>query len=68
VAHRQGTIIESTKDAVCLLTDVAMQSDRNVIQKENEKKLEYKKFKYGNSANGEYETLRHTAITAEREL
>jgi hypothetical protein len=30
------------KDKICLLTDVAIPSDRNVIQKESEKKLKYK--------------------------
>jgi hypothetical protein len=30
------------KDKICLLIDVAIPSDRNVIQKEFEKKLKYK--------------------------
>jgi hypothetical protein len=30
------------KDRTCLLTGVAIPSDRNVIQKEAEKKLKYK--------------------------
>jgi hypothetical protein len=30
------------KDKICLLTDVVIPSDRNVIQKESEKKLKYK--------------------------
>jgi hypothetical protein len=30
------------KDEICLLIDVATPSDRNVIQKESEKKLKYK--------------------------
>jgi hypothetical protein len=30
------------KDKICLLVDVAIPSDRNVIQKESEKKLKYK--------------------------
>jgi hypothetical protein len=29
------------KDKICLLIDVAIPSDRNVIQKESEKKLKY---------------------------
>jgi hypothetical protein len=32
------------KDKICLLIDVAIPSDRNVIQKESEKKLKYKNF------------------------
>jgi hypothetical protein len=30
------------KDKICLLIDVAIPSDRNLIQKESEKKLKYK--------------------------
>jgi hypothetical protein len=30
------------KDKICLLIDVAIPSDKNVIQKESEKKLKYK--------------------------
>jgi hypothetical protein len=35
-------IIKNMKDKICLLIDVAIPSDRNVIQKESEKKLKYK--------------------------
>jgi hypothetical protein len=35
-------IIKNKKDKMCLLIDVAVPSDRNVIQKESEKKLKYK--------------------------
>jgi hypothetical protein len=35
-------IIKNKKDKICLLIDVAIPSDRNVIQKEPEKKLKYK--------------------------
>jgi hypothetical protein len=35
-------IIKIMKDKICLLIDVGMPSDRNVIQKESEKKLKYK--------------------------
>jgi hypothetical protein len=35
-------IIKNTKDKIFLLIDVAILSDRNVIQKESEKKLKYK--------------------------
>jgi hypothetical protein len=31
------------KDKICLLIDISVPSDRNVIQKESEKKLKYKK-------------------------
>jgi hypothetical protein len=36
-------IIKNKKDKTCLLIDVAIPSDKNVIQKEAEKKLKYKK-------------------------
>jgi hypothetical protein len=35
-------IIVKNKDRTCLLSDVAIPSDRNVIQREAEKKLKYK--------------------------
>jgi hypothetical protein len=35
-------IIKNKKYKICLLIDVAIQSDKNVIQKESEKKLKYK--------------------------
>jgi hypothetical protein len=42
LANRPDIIIKNMKDKICLLTDVAIQSDSNVIQKESEKKLKYK--------------------------
>jgi hypothetical protein len=42
LANRPDIIIKNMKDKTCLLTDVAIPSDRNVIQKESEKKLKYK--------------------------
>jgi hypothetical protein len=41
LANRPGIIVKN-KDKIWLLTDVAIPSDKNVIQKEAEKKLEYK--------------------------
>jgi hypothetical protein len=35
-------IIKNMKDKICLLIDVAMLSDRNVMQKESENKLNCK--------------------------
>jgi hypothetical protein len=35
-------IIKNKKHKICLLIDVAVPSDRNVIQKESENKLKYK--------------------------
>jgi hypothetical protein len=42
LANRPDIIIESKKDKICVLLDVAIALDRNVIQKEPEKKLIYK--------------------------
>jgi hypothetical protein len=41
LANRPDIIVKN-KDKTCLLTDVAIPSDKNVIQKEAEKKLNYK--------------------------
>jgi hypothetical protein len=40
--NRSDIIIKNIKDIICLLTDVAIPSNMNVIQKEYEKKLKYK--------------------------
>jgi hypothetical protein len=37
LANRPDIIIENKKDKTCLLIDVAIPSDKNVIQKEAEK-------------------------------
>jgi hypothetical protein len=42
VAANKLDVIVRNKDRTCLLIDVAIPSDRNVIQKEAEKKLKYK--------------------------
>jgi hypothetical protein len=42
LANRPDIIIKNIKDKICLLTDVAIPSDRNLIQKESENKLKYK--------------------------
>ena len=38
-ANRPDIIIKNKKDKTCTLTDVAIPADRNVVQKEAEKKL-----------------------------
>jgi hypothetical protein len=53
--NRPDIIVKYKEARTCLLSDVAMPSDRNAIQKEAEKKL-----KYRNSVNVEYEMLCHT--------
>jgi hypothetical protein len=42
LANRPDIIVENEKDKICLLIDVAIPSDKNIIQKEAEKKLKYK--------------------------
>jgi hypothetical protein len=45
---------------MCLLIDVAISSNRNVIQKEAEKKLKYENLKSRNSTDVEHEMPRDT--------
>jgi hypothetical protein len=42
LANRPDIIIKNMKDKICSLIDVAIPSDRNVIQNKSEKKLKYK--------------------------
>jgi hypothetical protein len=42
LANTPDIIIKNMKDKICLLIDVAIPSDRNVIKTESEKKLKYK--------------------------
>jgi hypothetical protein len=42
LANRPDIIVKNKNDKTCLLIDVAIPSDNNVIQKEAEKKLKYK--------------------------
>jgi hypothetical protein len=42
LANRPDIIIKNKKDKTCLLIDVAIPSDKNVIQKEAENKLKCK--------------------------
>jgi hypothetical protein len=50
LAHRLDMILNK-KDKICLLINVLIPSDRNVVQKESEKKIKIQKSKYRNSAN-----------------
>jgi hypothetical protein len=42
LANRPDIIIKNKKDKTCLLIDVAISSEKNVIQREAETKLKYK--------------------------
>jgi len=41
-ANRSDIIIKNKKEKTCILIDVAIPADRNVVQEEAEKKLKYK--------------------------
>jgi hypothetical protein len=41
MANRSDMIIQNTQEETCVLTDVALPADRNVVQKEAEKKPKY---------------------------
>jgi hypothetical protein len=47
LANRPDIIIKNKKDKTCLLIDVAVPPDKNVMQKEAEKKLKYKNLSIG---------------------
>lgn len=40
--NRPGTIIKNKKEKTCILMDVAILADGNVMQREAEKKVKYK--------------------------
>jgi len=59
-ANRPNIIIKNKKkEKICALIDVAIPADRNVVQKEAEKKLKYKSlFMYRDKTNVESEITR----------
>jgi hypothetical protein len=60
LVNRPDIIVRNKKKGICLLIDIAIPSDRNVIKKEARKKLKYKNLKYRTSVNVEHEMLCHT--------
>jgi len=54
-ANRPDIIIKNKKENTCTLVDVVIPADRNVVQKEAEKKLKYKSLLYRNTTNVEPE-------------
>ena len=54
MANRPDIIIKNIKEKTCILIDVAIPADRNVMQKETEKKKN-QDFKYRDTANVEHE-------------
>ena len=60
-ANRPDIIIKNTKEKTCTLIDVAIPADRNVVQKEAEKKLKLQEFMYRDTANVDPEMYDHTS-------
>jgi hypothetical protein len=58
-ANRPHIIIKNKDEKTCILIDVAILADRNVVQKEAEKKLK-KKFVYRDTTNVEHEMYNYT--------
>ena len=56
-------IIKNKKENTCTLIDVAIHADRNVVQKEAEKKLQYKSICIRDKAKVEPEMYDHTSNT-----
>ena len=54
-------IIINKKEKTCTLIDVAIPADRNVVQKEVEKKLKYKSLMYRDTTNVEPEMYDYTS-------
>jgi hypothetical protein len=48
-ANRPDIIIENKKEKTCILTDVAIPVDRNIVQKQAKKKLIYKSLCIGDN-------------------
>ena len=60
-ANRPDTIIKNKKEKTCTLIDVAIPADRNVVQKEAERKLKYKGFGMEKTTNVEPEMYDYTS-------
>ena len=54
-ANRPDIIIKNKKEKICTMIDVAIPADRNVVQKEAEKKSKMQEFMYRDRANVESE-------------
>ena len=54
-ANRPDIIIKNKTEKTCTLIDVTIPADRNVVQKEAEKKLKCKRFLYTDTTNVEPE-------------
>ena len=54
-ANRPDILIKNKKEKTCTLIDVAIPADRNVVQKETEKKLKYNSLVYRDTKNVEPE-------------
>jgi hypothetical protein len=61
LTNRTDIIIENKTVKRCLLIDVVITLDRNIIQKDAENTLKCKKYKHGNAVDVEKEMIRHTS-------
>ena len=59
--NRPGIIIKNKREKTCTLIDVAIFADRNVVQKEAEKKLKIEEFMYRDTTNVEPEMYDYTS-------
>jgi hypothetical protein len=53
--NRSDIIIKNKKEKTCKLMDAAIPTDRNIVQKEEEKKLKIQEFVYRDTTNVEPE-------------
>jgi len=60
-ANRSDIVIKNKKEKTCTLIDVAIPADRNVVQKEAEKKLKYRSLCIEITTNVEPEMYDYTS-------
>jgi hypothetical protein len=60
-ANRPDIIIKNKREKTCTLIDVAIPADRNVVQKEAEKKLKIQEFMYRDTTKLEPEMYDYTS-------
>jgi hypothetical protein len=59
--NRPDIIIKNKKEKTCTLIDVAIPADRNIAQKEAERRLKIQEFMYRDSTNVEPEMYNYTS-------
>jgi hypothetical protein len=56
--HRPDIIIQHKKEKTCILIDAAIPAGRNILQKEAEKGLKYKRFVYRYNECGNWKKIK----------